>query len=299
MVDAEYPRHPLFPRDDDMPEDRDIHYVTFRRQRSQDDAEAFCPEDFPAREVRSWAQVVTWWGGGRYKAIGKDAKHRVIAYCPAGAEWLPFDTDSRPFTLRNGSPYARTAPEPAPAVPPAAALPSPSAPSGLELLATNLAKLVERLDVFMAVPVPAPAAENDDSWLVMALINSQTQTTQATFNALASDNKVQHLMLQVFKELRPAPAPPPQGVAEIPSDAEGREGVAMRPSPAGEPFANPSQTGVSTVSREAEAKQIVSVYEDGDVPSGREGGGARRRAGTAPAARGAPVCRHHGRRRRR
>src|SRR5271163_2549866 len=105
----QYPHHPLFPRDDGMPEDRDIQYVTFRRQRSQDDAEQFCPEDIPASEVQSWAQVVSWWGGGRYKAIGKDAKHRVIGYCPAGAEWMPFDGDSRPFTLRSGSPYARTA----------------------------------------------------------------------------------------------------------------------------------------------------------------------------------------------
>jgi hypothetical protein len=98
--------HPLFPRADGSPETRDIRLVSFCRKRTGDHAMQNCPEDIPAREVKSWAQVVAWWGGGEYKAIAKDGKHRIVAWFPsATGEWLSFEGDSKPFVLRNGKAY--------------------------------------------------------------------------------------------------------------------------------------------------------------------------------------------------
>lgn len=95
-----YEPHPLFPREDDGPELRDIQFVTFRRRRSDGRIDN-CPEDIPACEVLTWAEVVGPWGGGEYKAIGKDKKHRIVAWYPeTSGGWTCFDGPSKPFTLR-------------------------------------------------------------------------------------------------------------------------------------------------------------------------------------------------------
>jgi hypothetical protein len=62
-----YEPHPLFPRDDDGPEERDICYVTFRRKRTDGRVDN-CPEDIPAGEIQSWADVTGPWGGWRSAA---------------------------------------------------------------------------------------------------------------------------------------------------------------------------------------------------------------------------------------
>jgi hypothetical protein len=118
-----YEAHPLFPREDGSPESRDIHFISFRRRRTDGRIDN-CPEDIRAGEVHTWAQVVGPWGGGEYKAIGKDRNHRVVAWYPEKhGEWLLFDSDSRPFTLRDQryahSPPAAAAAPPAPLAPPA------------------------------------------------------------------------------------------------------------------------------------------------------------------------------------
>ena len=77
--------HPLFPRADGSAETRDITFVSFCRRRASDQVMQNCPEDIPARELKSWAQVVAWWGGGQYKAIAKDAKHRTVACFPSAS----------------------------------------------------------------------------------------------------------------------------------------------------------------------------------------------------------------------
>jgi hypothetical protein len=118
--------HPLFPRDDGTPETRDIALVSFCRKRTGDQAMQNCPEDIPARDVTSWAQVVARWGGGDYKAIAKDAKHRIVAWFPsARGEWLTFDGDSKPFTRRDGTVF------PIPAVALAAPAAKPRALAGV------------------------------------------------------------------------------------------------------------------------------------------------------------------------
>ncbi|MEP7125820.1 MAG: hypothetical protein ABJE95_33120 [Byssovorax sp.] len=104
-----YEPHPLFPREDDGPELRDIQFVTFRRRRSDGRIDN-CPEDIPACEVLTWADVVRPWGGGEYKAIGKDKNHRIVAWYPTKiGEWACFDGPSKPFTLR-GHPFQTSPP---------------------------------------------------------------------------------------------------------------------------------------------------------------------------------------------
>jgi hypothetical protein len=90
--------HPLFPCEDGKPGPRKLHFLSFRRRRSDGTVDN-CPKDVPAGEINSWADVIGPWGGGEYKVIGKDENHRIVAWYPAEkGEWLLFDQPSRPFT---------------------------------------------------------------------------------------------------------------------------------------------------------------------------------------------------------
>ncbi|MEP7119460.1 MAG: hypothetical protein ABJE95_00900 [Byssovorax sp.] len=117
-----YEPHPLFPCEHDGPERRDIRFVSFRRRRSDGKIDN-CAEDIPAAEIRSWKQVVGPWGGGEYKALGKDKNHRIVAWYPEkSGEWVLFDGASKPFTLRD----PRYQQSPTSAVPAITAAPSMS-----------------------------------------------------------------------------------------------------------------------------------------------------------------------------
>jgi hypothetical protein len=116
--------HPLFPRRDRTPEDRDIRFVTFRR-RLPDGRIEHCPEDIPAHEIQTWAQVTAVWGGGEYQVIGKDQFRQEVACYPLDGEWILFNQDLRPFlprhALRHGAspnsfapPYGHATPPPGP-----------------------------------------------------------------------------------------------------------------------------------------------------------------------------------------
>ena len=121
-----YEPHPLFPLEHDGRDARDIQFISFRRRRSSDGRIENLPEDIPANEIRSWAEVFSAWGGGEYKAIAKNRHHRVIAYSPQNpGEWMPIDTDSKPFTPRSTTRYRTSQPVPVPPVP--AAPPAPIA----------------------------------------------------------------------------------------------------------------------------------------------------------------------------
>jgi hypothetical protein len=107
--EARLAAHPLFPGSDE-PEERDIVWITFER-RTADGTVEHLPEDIPRAEVTSWGQVIEWWGGGGYRAIGKDAGHRVAAVYPLGLnEWVHIDGDSLPFTRRPGDTAETEAP---------------------------------------------------------------------------------------------------------------------------------------------------------------------------------------------
>jgi hypothetical protein len=221
--------HPLFPRDDDRPEDRDIQFITFRRRRAGDRLVQNYPEEIPAHEVRSWAQVVAWWGGGEYKALGKNAKHELVAVHPTGTdEWECFDGESKPFTFRNGSPYAEHPAQPsrtvearpaAPAPTPAAApAPAPAAPPGLEaqvaVLGAQVSDLVREMRASHAAPqaaaAPPPPASNET--ILVAMINAQAQTNrdfQVQMQAAAArESENMRAMMTAVLSQRPAEAKP-------------------------------------------------------------------------------------------
>jgi hypothetical protein len=231
--------HPLFPRADGTPEIREIKFVSFCRKRTGDQAMQNCPEDIPARDVRSWGQVVEWWGGGEYKAIAKDAKHRMVAWYPNGnGDWMTFDGDSKPFVLRSGKGYSAPgrAAAPASATPaPAAPEPAPApAPTSQEAMMGMMAQVLQEIRNARVAPAP-PAA---DSALVAMI---QAQATQATATTQANAQMMQTLLSVVaqrpaetaarpaepttlalqliggLQKLVPAPAPPPApapGLAE-------------------------------------------------------------------------------------
>ena len=195
-----FEEHPLFPRADGTPETREIKFVSFCRKRTGDQAIQNCPEDIPARDVKSWAQVVEWWGGGEYKAIAKDAKHRMVAWYPNGnGDWMSFDGDSKPFVLRSGKGYSAPgrATAPASATPaPAAPEPAPApAPTSQEALMGMMAQVLQEIRNARVAPAP-PAA---DSALVAMI---QAQATQATATTQANAQMMQTLLSVVAQ--RPA-----------------------------------------------------------------------------------------------
>ncbi len=179
-----FEHHPLFPREDGSPETRDIQFVSFCRKRTGDQAMQNCPEDIPARDVKSWAQVVEWWGGGEYKAIAKDGKHRMIAWFPnTGGEWLVFDGDSRPFTLRNGKSYRAPGPTgAAPLVDAPSSAPAPAPAAQDRILGVMTEVLHELRNPRVA---PAAAAPANDGALV-AMIQAQSQANAQIVQTLLS-----------------------------------------------------------------------------------------------------------------
>ena len=142
--------HPLFPRDNDgKPEDRDIKFVGFKRRDPKTGAITTYCEDIPAAEVTSWKQVFGWWGGGHYKAVGKDARHRFQAIFPASAEYYVMEGPTKPFVPRDFVPEVAAEEEvAAPVVARQAALPAAAAPvvppvpapTGTEALLIELAR---------------------------------------------------------------------------------------------------------------------------------------------------------------
>jgi hypothetical protein len=100
--------HPLFPLPREaVAEIREIAFVTFQR-RCPDGRTDNCPEDYHAREIRSWSDVAERWGCGEYRVIGKDSLHRVVARYPtAKDQWVRCDHASTPFMPREVSPYTR------------------------------------------------------------------------------------------------------------------------------------------------------------------------------------------------
>src|SRR5262249_29657775 len=100
-VAGQFALHPLFPREDGGPETRDIRYVCFLRRREGDSPKR-SPDEFPADEVKSWAQVYQWWGGGSYRAVGKDKNHAFLCHYPNGRDWVEMEGESKPFVPVRG-----------------------------------------------------------------------------------------------------------------------------------------------------------------------------------------------------
>jgi hypothetical protein len=195
-----YEHHPLFPRADGSTEKRDIQFVSFCRKRTSDQAMLTCPEDIPAHEVTSWAQVVEWWGG-EYKAVAKDAKHRTVAWFPsATGEWLSLDGDWKPFLVRSGNGCSLSGPD---VVQPAAPEPTPQ-DAHLDVMTQVLDEL--RNARVAAAPLP-PAADSPLVTMIraqaaQATAASQAQAAQATATNQATAQRMQTLVSAVAQ--RPA-----------------------------------------------------------------------------------------------
>ena len=120
--------------------------------------------------------------GGEYKAIAKDANHRMVAWFPsASGEWLSFDGDSKPFVLRNGKGYS-TPPTPGAAVtppsvqaPPAAPTPAPAPQDALLGMMTLVLHELRTPRVTM----PPPATDGALVAMIQAHAAQATATTQA------------------------------------------------------------------------------------------------------------------------
>jgi hypothetical protein len=186
-VAGHFPSHPLFPREDGSPETRDIRYVSFLRKRDGDSPK-FAPEEFPADEVKSWAQVYGWWGAGAYRAVAKDKNHAFICHYPNGRDWVEFEGESKPFVPVRGptaggfAAHPPVAPPPSPvaaAVPVAPATPPASVASGgVDALVTVVADLVREVRAGRAAP---PSNEN----LLVTIMGEQTKLMLGMLSARA------------------------------------------------------------------------------------------------------------------
>ena len=228
MPEGGYARHPLFPREDNGPESRDIQFVSFRRRRTDGRADN-CAEDIPAHLIHSWAQVQGPWGGGEYKAMAKDSHHRIVAWAPEKpGEWMLFDGPSKPFTVR-GEPYS---PPPAlgePAAvftgaPPPARLASPPTPPPPDPVMSDVLRQLHELRTAVASvqapppappsPPPPPTPTHDPA--MIELIKSQGELLRTVLSAALTPRPVESsakpsadpmaMAIQIMSVLRPEPA---------------------------------------------------------------------------------------------
>jgi hypothetical protein len=186
-----YEPHPLFPLDHDGRDPRDLQFITFRRRHSRDGRLENCPEDLPAAEIQSWAEVVAWWGGGEYQAVAKNRHHRVIASSPQNSEWMLFDTESKPFTpfpLRNRSrhsPPMPAAPAATPTPPPNPAPPAPASPFELTVVVEILRELWRQIREIREERARQPASDPVVVEILWALWREIREERRARENARA------------------------------------------------------------------------------------------------------------------
>ncbi len=225
-----YEPHPLFPRDDQGPEHRDIQFISFQR-RSSDGSLDHCPEDVPAGEIKTWADVIVPWGGGEYKAIGKDKHHNTVAWYPEkNAGWVRFDQASKPFTLR-GQPYRPHAPlaEPAAAYTPATA----AAPPALQSLVATVAELAREVRALKEPAPPTPPTVPTDPAVAELLRELRAAKALIPVPPSPMETVVAELVreLRAAKALTPAPPNPMETVvAELVREL--RAAKAITPAPA-------------------------------------------------------------------
>ena len=190
-----YKHHAMFPRDDDGPETRDIVWIQLLRM-LPDGTVQTCPDQFQASDLPHWGEVYRRFGGGKYRALGRNAKMQWQAASPGGSDWHVFDGASKPFAVNPVEVAAPPAPPPAPAPPPPP--PAPPAPSGPTLaeaivgLGGVLSSVVTALVNRPAAPLP-PAPDNS---LTVAMMNNMAaqasanqKSTTDVLVALLTNNK--------------------------------------------------------------------------------------------------------------
>jgi hypothetical protein len=76
--------HALVPREDALPEDRDIQFIclqcrhTKAERRRTGQPVAYCATDFPADEIQDWGETHKRYGGGPYQVGAKDRIRAVV-----------------------------------------------------------------------------------------------------------------------------------------------------------------------------------------------------------------------------
>jgi hypothetical protein len=256
---------------------RDIRFVTFQRRRPDGKIDN-CPEDIPADEIGSWADVIRPFGGGEYKVVGKGKNRKVVARYPAAPdEWLLFDRPPKPFLVRSARRCARGVAEPT-LVPEPAPAPAP-APTRAEEIA---AEVVRELHASRVTPVSSTEG------LLLEMIKQNAETTRTLLTAALGQRaatpprpdptKFARALLCELMQWRAAvtrqPSPQPQSsISEQVSTLKALLDLARPvPAPPSQSFVGEFKDLVTTISKEDAAARVAranpsGVPESGPAPS--------------------------------
>ena len=191
--------HAMFPRDDDGPETRDIVWIQLLRMLPNGTVQT-CPDQFQASDLPHWGEVYRRFGGGKYRAKGRNAKMQWQAESPGGSDWHVFDGASKPFAVNPVELDAVPAPAPTQAAPAAPAPPPPpTAPSGATLAEAIVALggILSSVTTALISRPPPPAPPAPDNTLAVAMMNNMAAQSTASAKAtsdvlvalLSKDNK--------------------------------------------------------------------------------------------------------------
>ena len=176
-----FARHAMFPRDDDGPETRDIAWIQLLRM-LPDGTVQTCPDQFRAPELPHWGEVYRRFGGGKYRAKGRNAKMQWQAESPGGSDWHVFDGASKPFAVNPVE--VPSAPAPAAPIAPAAPPPAPasSGPTVAEALVALSGVISSVATALISRPAPPPPPAPDNT-LAVAMMNNMAAQSQASAKA--------------------------------------------------------------------------------------------------------------------
>ena len=176
-----FARHAMFPRDDDGPETRDIAWIQLLRM-LPDGTVQTCPDQFRAAELPHWGEVYRRFGGGKYRAKGRNAKMQWQAESPGGSDWHVFDGASKPFAVNPVE--VPSAPAPAAPIAPAAPAPPPasSGPTVAEALVALSGVISSVATALISRPAPPPPPAPDNT-LAVAMMNNMAAQSQASAKA--------------------------------------------------------------------------------------------------------------------
>ena len=187
--------HPLFELADGEQEYRDIQTLSFKRKNSEGKLITH-PEIIQARDVKSWADVARWWGGGYYKVSARNATGHFAGQFPRGEDLHFIDGPEKPFTVRESAasapaPSAASAPAPLPPAAPSAAAPPAPPPDPMQMMKDFARELLvpireELRELRAAAPAAAPAKESGVEMMI-AMFKLQGEEARARADQAAAD----------------------------------------------------------------------------------------------------------------
>jgi hypothetical protein len=160
---AGFPHHAMFPRDDDGPETRDIVWIQLLRM-LPDGTVQTCPDQFAASDLPNWGEVYRRFGGGKYRAKGRNARMQWQAEAPGGGDWLVFDGASRPFAINPPPP------------------PVPTGPTLAEAI-VGLGNVLGQVGIALINRPPGPSPPPPDNTLAVAMVANMAALAQASHKA--------------------------------------------------------------------------------------------------------------------